>query len=569
MSASWGVPSRPGTLERAEGMLQERAHEKLLAHAATIRAGLMEAADSQGQMRADDVAACLTSLGLDAARTPIAAIVDAHTTARGLVSCGPLLDEILGAPKTAVRPARQPRETSEIARAAPAPQPHARQHQTKQAYESYKYTGRKQRAGFSASPLHRLRQKWRAAAYQNGRMDIRKLFRYYDRDNSGDIDFDEFRVAARKDAKLTKQELSDAGLRKLFDRVDTDEDGTIGIDEFRQLLEGDELPHDEARSIAPKSALAQVPSSQHGSGSSSGGNTVNKQRQSSLGLRVLVRVQNFPTERALKGLQKFDPDDTGKVPVEAFASVCRTVGLTTDQISVLLKEYPCSHLSSGPTVQYHEFIKHLTTPLGEAQAQEQLQTMLTLAQQPPYFRAPPSGAQLSEQSDRETERAPSVVSTAGATVAESESSRRLLELIHGLSEDERTLSLELWKRCEELEQEVKASRRQLSEGGQEMVADSQQLMRQLREYQQQCKRETGESLTMVVESRRMLSLVSKEKEQASQERDALATELADLKLQLAKATVRTELLPSVAMRVALVRDESTGLCYIRLPTVRV
>ena len=76
-----------------------------------------------------------------------------------------------------------------------------------------------------------------------------------------------------------------------------------------------------------------------------------------------------------------------------------------------------------------------------------------------------------------------------------------------------------------------------------MVGDSQQLMRQLREYQQQCKRETGESLTMVVESRRMLSIVTKEKEQVSQERDALAKELADLKLQLANTTVRNLCIP--------------------------
>ena len=104
--------------------------------------------------------------------------------------------------------------------------------------------------------------------------------------------------------------------------------------------------------------------------------------------------------------------------------------------------------------------------------------------------------------------------------------------------------------------------RQLAEGGEDMVAESQQLMRQMREYQQQCKRETGESLTMVVESRRMLSLVTKEKEQVSQERDALATELADLKLQLAKATVRMRERPcfSVAMPIALAREESTRVC---------
>ncbi len=565
MSASWGAPSRPPTLERAEGMLKERAREKLLSHAGTIRGSMMDAADSHGQMRADDVAACLSSLGLDAQRPPIATIVDAHTTARGLVSCRPLLDEILGAPiQPAPRATRQPpREAPELAQTAPAPQPRARQLRGQTTQETYRYTGRQDRGGFSASPLQRLRQKWRAAAYQNGRMDIARLFRYYDRDNSGELDFNEFRIAARKDAKLTKQEVSDAGLRKLFDRVDIDKGGTIGLNEFQQLLEGDMSPREEARGTDPKAGSAQAEASQHGKGSSGGSTAAKRQRQPSAGLQVLVRLRNFPTERVLKALRKFDPDETGEVPVEAFVSVCKTVGLSTDQISVLLKEYPRTELSSGRgrTVKYQEFIQHLITPLGEVQAQEQLQTMLKLAQQPPYALPPPSGSLSSEQGDREPERAPSV-STAGATMAESENSRRLLEQIHGLSEDERTLSLELWKRCEELEQEVKASRRQLAEGGEDMVAESQQLMRQMREYQQQCKRETGESLTMVVESRRMLSLVTKEKEQVSQERDALATELADLKLQLAKATVRMRERPcfSVAMPIALAREESTRVC---------
>jgi Ca2+-binding EF-hand superfamily protein len=402
-------------------------------------------------------------------------------------------------------------------------------------------------------------------------MDIESLFRYYVQHNDdagrrqrGELNFEEFRRAARKDAKLTKQDVSDDGLRKLFDHVNTDKSGTIGLEEFQQLLEGDMSPRDEARGTDPTARPVHAGPTQRRSGSSGENAAAKRQRQRSAGVRVLVRLQNFPTERALKALHKFDPDETGEVPVEAFLSVCKGLGLATDQTSVLLREYSRSELSSGPssTVKYKEFIQHLITPLGEVQAQEQLQKMLKLAQQPPDGLLSHSGSLSSEQGDRETERAPSV-STAGATMAESEISRRLLEQIHGLSEDERTLSLELWKRCEELEQEVKASRRQLSEGGEEMVAESQQLMRQMREYQQQCKRETGESLTMVVESRRMLSLVTKEKDQVSQERDALAAELADLKLQLAKATVRIrELLFSWHAR-RLLREEGTGVCNLR------
>ena len=84
--------------------------------------------------------------------------------------------------------------------------------------------------------------------------------RYYDRDNSGELDFDEFRKAARKDAKLTKNEVSDVQLQKLFNRVDTDGGGTIGLDEFVQLLEGtEEYPTYTARAAAPAPAPALAP----------------------------------------------------------------------------------------------------------------------------------------------------------------------------------------------------------------------------------------------------------------------------------------------------------------------
>ena len=65
-----------------------------------------------------------------------------------------------------------------------------------------------------------------------------KLFRYYDRDNSGEMEFDEFRRAVRRDAKLTVSDISDDGLRKIFDKADTDGGGTISLEEFTELLLG-------------------------------------------------------------------------------------------------------------------------------------------------------------------------------------------------------------------------------------------------------------------------------------------------------------------------------------------
>ena len=60
--------------------------------------------------------------------------------------------------------------------------------------------------------LQRVRQKFRAASYTMGKQDARKLFRHYDRDNSGGLEFDEFRGAVRRDAKLTSDFVSDPEL---------------------------------------------------------------------------------------------------------------------------------------------------------------------------------------------------------------------------------------------------------------------------------------------------------------------------------------------------------------------
>ena len=87
-----------------------------------------------------------------------------------------------------------------------------------------------------ADAMFRLQRQFRAASYSAAGMDISRLFHHYDRDNSGEISFEEFRRAARCDAKITKLEVDDALLRTLFSTVDTDMSGTIGLHEFEQLL---------------------------------------------------------------------------------------------------------------------------------------------------------------------------------------------------------------------------------------------------------------------------------------------------------------------------------------------
>jgi hypothetical protein len=79
----------------------------------------------------------------------------------------------------------------------------------------------------AGSLLAETRKRFQAASYSAGGQDWSRLFRHYDRDNSGELDWDEFRRAVRKDANVTANVVTDAELRQLFTACDTDGGGTI------------------------------------------------------------------------------------------------------------------------------------------------------------------------------------------------------------------------------------------------------------------------------------------------------------------------------------------------------
>ena len=84
--------------------------------------------------------------------------------------------------------------------------------------------------------LQQLRDKFQAAAYTTGGVDLDLLFRQYDHDNSGELEYEEFRQAVRKTAMMTQNEVTDAELREMFEHVDRDGGGSIGLAEFKRLL---------------------------------------------------------------------------------------------------------------------------------------------------------------------------------------------------------------------------------------------------------------------------------------------------------------------------------------------
>jgi Ca2+-binding EF-hand superfamily protein len=84
--------------------------------------------------------------------------------------------------------------------------------------------------------LKLLRRKLGAAAYSIGGIDAERLFRQYDKDRSGALEFEEFRTVVRRDVGIVEREVPDEELREMYDFVDSDGSGTIGIDEFKRLL---------------------------------------------------------------------------------------------------------------------------------------------------------------------------------------------------------------------------------------------------------------------------------------------------------------------------------------------
>lgn len=82
--------------------------------------------------------------------------------------------------------------------------------------------------------------KLKACAYDNkiGGANWEKVFRTYDKDNSGEIDMEEFKAIIRKQARVKVQEVSDEALTALFNSVDQDGGGTVNYyEEFLPFLE--------------------------------------------------------------------------------------------------------------------------------------------------------------------------------------------------------------------------------------------------------------------------------------------------------------------------------------------
>ena len=78
-----------------------------------------------------------------------------------------------------------------------------------------------------------------------------RLFRYYDRDNSGHISLNEFISLMRRDGRATRFQMSNVILQEIFtEHVDSDRSGEVSHDEFADWLQeqrDDEEAHEARR----------------------------------------------------------------------------------------------------------------------------------------------------------------------------------------------------------------------------------------------------------------------------------------------------------------------------------
>ena len=154
--------------------------------------------------------------------------------------------------------------------------------------------------------LKTLSSKFQAASYSLGGIDLDKLFRHYDRDNSGELDFQEFRQAVRKDVKMKSSDVTDGELREVFDHVDSDKGGTIGLEEFKSLM-GIATCEEDHR------------------------------RHDSMSGHVFLKILERSEEKRMNVLSlfhQFDPDDSGGLEKGEFVEAMRSLGLDLSEEEV-------------------------------------------------------------------------------------------------------------------------------------------------------------------------------------------------------------------------------------------
>lgn len=112
---------------------------------------------------------------------------------------------------------------------------------SKMKSDAYEWIHNRDRNFLKIQEFKLAKRKLKSAAYSGHGIDYKQLFHYYDRDNDGQLQLQEFISAIRRDAKQsrTKRGWSDKTLIALFNAIDQDNSGTIEYEELVNFLEED------------------------------------------------------------------------------------------------------------------------------------------------------------------------------------------------------------------------------------------------------------------------------------------------------------------------------------------
>jgi len=206
--------------------------------------------------------------------------------------------------------------------------------------------------------IEQIRQKMKAKAYDSSGLNFDKLYKFYDRNNDGTMDFSEFANAVRKDGEISKTEVADEQLRTLFDQLDKDGGGEISFkDEFLPwLLEGHE-EKSQSRRERSKSHISHF-------------HVLRVQASKDENIRFFdmvrrkVNASSYGTEhRSYETVfKKFDKDGNGLIDLDEFNSVLRVTSrmapseLPRSKVKAIFRQIDADN---GGEIGWEEFMEWL------------------------------------------------------------------------------------------------------------------------------------------------------------------------------------------------------------------
>ena len=191
----------------------------------------------------------------------------------------------------------------------------------------------------AADPMLPLKKKLRGLSYGDAGQDPSKLFGLYDKDNSGELDFDEFVAAIRKGGKMGPKMISQEELRELFDAIDEDGSGDASIRELTVFVWGADSA--EARNVKtpPKKPVELKTVANAAIASASFAKTVVRKERGNRHAEAEAADPMLPLKKKLRGLSygakgqdpsqlfgQFDKDNSGELDFEEFVAAIRKGG---------------------------------------------------------------------------------------------------------------------------------------------------------------------------------------------------------------------------------------------------